>query len=149
MRSVRIEHSIAIVEPYWTTKNETINRVRKLIELVRDWASERQFRTGDNPARWQGNLDKLLAVPSMVAPVVGNRALPAGDLLFEFIQRLSEVPGTSARCLEFVVLVTCRSGEARLATWAEIDLATKTWRIPGERTKSGKAHSVPLSAETV
>jgi integrase len=36
-----------------------------------------------------------------------------------------------------------------LATWAEIDLATKTWSIPGERMKSGRAHSVPLSAEAV
>ena len=148
VRSVRIEHIIAIVEPHWTTKNETINRVRNRIELVLDWASVRKFRTGDNCARWKGNLDKLLAAPSKVAPVVGHRALPANEL-FEFIQRLREVPGTSARCLEFVVLVACRSGEARLATWAEIDLATKTWSIPGERMKSGRAHSVPLSAEAV
>ena len=148
VRSVRIEHVINIVEPYWTTKNETINRVRNRIELVLDWASVRKFRTGDNPARWKGNLDKLLAAPSKVAPVVGHRALPAGKL-FEFIQRLGEVPGTGARCLEFVVLVACRSGEARLATWAEIDLATKTWSIPGERMKSGRGHSVPLSAEAV
>lgn len=148
VRSVRIEHIINIVEPYWTTKNETINRVRNRIELVLDWASVRKFRTGDNPARWKGNLDKLLAAPSKVAPVVGHRALPAGEL-FEFIQRLRDVPGTSARCLEFVVLVACRSGEARLATWAEIDLATKTWSIPGERMKSGRAHSVPLSDEAV
>ena len=148
VRSVRIEHVINIVEPYWTTKNETINRVRNRIELVLDWASVRKFRTGDNPARWKGNLDKLLAAPSKVAPVVGHRALPANEL-FEFIQRLREVPGTGARCLEFVVLVACRSGEARLATWAEIDLATKTWSIPGERMKSGRGHSVPLSAEAV
>ncbi len=146
--SVRIEHIINIIEPYWTTKNETINRVRNRIELVLDWASVRKFRTGDNPARWKGNLDKLLAKPSKVAPVTGHRALPAAEL-YGFMQRLREVTGTSARCLEFVVLLACRSGEARLATWAEFDLAAKTWNIPGERMKSGRAHNVPLSAEAV
>lgn len=148
VRSVRIDHIINIVEPHWTTKNETINRVRNRIELVLDWASVRKLRSGDNPARWKGNLDKLLADRSIVAPVVGHKSLPAGDL-YGFMQQLRAVGGTSARCLEFVVLTACRSGEARLAVWPEIDLETKTWAIPGERMKSGRPHSVPLSAEAV
>ena len=148
VRNVRIEHIINIVEPYWTTKNETINRVRNRIELVLDWASVRKFRMGDNPARWKGNLDKLLAAPSKIAPVTGHRAVPAGELL-EFMQQLRQVSGTAARCLDFVVLTACRSGEARLAAWAEIDLPTTTWSIPGVRMKSGRAHSVPLSPEAV
>lgn len=148
VRDVRIEHVINIVEPHWTTKNETINRVRNRIELVLDWASVRKLRSGDNPARWKGNLDKLLADRSIVAPIVGHKALPA-DELYGFMQRLREVSGMSARCLEFVVLTACRSGEARLAIWPEFDLATKTWAIPGERMKSGRPHSVPLSDEAV
>ena len=65
------------------------------------------------------------------------------------MQRLRDVDGMAARCLEFVVLTACRSGEARLATWTEIDIRTKTWSIPGSRMKSGRAHSVPLSNEVV
>jgi len=38
-----------------------------------------------------------------------------------------------------------RSGEARLATWDEIDLDSATWTIPGHRTKTGEPHRVPLS----
>ena len=141
-------HVINIVEPHWTTKNETINRVRNRIELVLDWATVRKLRTGDNPARWKGNLDKLLADRAIVAPVVGHRALPASEL-YGFMQWLRQVDGTAARCLEFVVLTASRSGEARLATWAEIDLKNKTWSIPGERMKSGRPHNVPLSDEAV
>jgi integrase len=148
VRNVRIEHVINIVEPHWATKNETINRVRNRIELVLDWATVRKFRTGDNPARWKGHLDKVLANRSIVAPVTGHKALPASKL-YEFMQRLRHVDGIAARCLEFVILTACRSGEARLAKWAEIDLKAKTWSIPGPRMKSGRPHSVPLSDEVV
>ncbi len=148
VRHVNITHITSIIEPHWATKNETINRVRNRIELVLDWATVRKYRSGDNPARWKGNLDKLLADRKIVGAVTGHRALPAGDL-YAFMQALKDVPGTSARCLEFVVLTACRSGEARLATWAEIDTKTKTWAIPGMRMKSGRPHSVPLSEEVV
>ena len=48
-------------------------------------------------------------------------------------------------CLRFVVLTACRSGEARAATWDEINLEAREWRIPGERMKTGTVHRVPLS----
>lgn len=148
VRHVNIGHVSAIVEPHWATKNETINRVRNRIELVLDWASVRKLRTGDNPARWKGNLDKLLAKPSDVAPVIGHRALAAADV-FGFLEKLRMIVGTGPRCLEFVVLTACRSGEARLATWSEFDMATRTWNIPGERMKSGRPHRVPLTDEVI
>lgn len=148
VRNVRIEHIVNIVEPYWATKNETINRVRNRMELVLDWAAVRKFRSGDNPARWKGNLDKLLANRAVVAPVVGHRALPA-DQLCGFMEWLRASPGVAARCLEFVVLTACRSGEARLATWSEIDINSRMWSIPGDRMKSGRPHNVPLSADAI
>lgn len=117
-------------------------------ELVLDWATARKYRTGDNPARWKGNLDKLLADRSKVAPVTGHRALAAADL-YGFVEILRGIEGLGARCLEFVILTACRSGEARLATWEEIDTDGKTWNIPGERMKSGRPHRVPLSDEAM
>ncbi len=148
VRNVNIGHVTAIIEPHWATKNETINRVRNRIELVLDWATVRKLRTGDNPARWKGNLDKLLAERKIVGAVTGHRALPANEL-HAFMQALKAIPGTSARCLEFVVLTACRSGEARLATWAEIDIKSKTWAIPASRMKANRPHNVPLSDDAV
>ena len=52
----------------------------------------------------------------------------------------------SARlCLRFVVLTAARSGEARGATWDEIELDAAEWRILGGRMKAGAEHRVPLS----
>jgi integrase len=148
VRNINIGHVIAIIEPHWATKNETINRVRNRIELVLDWATVRKYRSGDNPARWKGNLDKLLPERSKVAPVVGHRAVDSGNV-FEFLEKLREVSGIGARCLEFVVLTACRSGEARLATWSEIDFGAKAWDIPGARMKSGRPHRVPLAEQVI
>ena len=49
-----------VVEPIWTTKTETAGRVRGRIELVLDWATALELRSGDNPARWRGHLKNLL-----------------------------------------------------------------------------------------
>ncbi|UUZ49502.1 integrase arm-type DNA-binding domain-containing protein [Massilia sp. B-10] len=145
---IRIDHVIAVIQPHWLTKNETMNRVHNRIELVLDWAAVMKYRDGDNPARWKGNLDKLLPKRSSVAPVESHAAVAESNL-FDFMARLRQVEGISARCLEFVVLTVARSGEARLATWGEIDWSTCTWNIPGGRMKSGRDHRVPLSAPAI
>ena len=51
----------------------------------------------------------------------------------------------SKLAIQFVILTAARSGEARSARWSEIDLEARTWTMPGDRTKSGKEHRVPLS----
>ena len=53
---------------------------------------------------------------------------------------------TVKACLRFVSLTAVRSGEARGATWDEIDLQdAREWRIPANRTKTGREFRVPLS----
>ncbi len=59
---------LKVLEPIWTEKSETATRVRGRIEAVLDWAKAREFRDGDNPARWKGHLDKLLPARSKVLP---------------------------------------------------------------------------------
>ena len=146
--AIKFEHVLEVIEPHWATKNETINRVRNRIELVLDWATVRRYRSGDNPARWKGNLDKQLAERSVVAPVVSHRAL-AADAMHGFMAQLRTMQTTGARCLEFAVLNACRSGEARLATWAEIDFKTRTWTIPAARMKAQREQRVPLSDQVI
>ena len=48
-------------------------------------------------------------------------------------------------CFRFLVLTSVRSGEARGATWDEIDLERREWTVPGARMKAGVSHRVPLS----
>ena len=51
--------------------------------------------------------------------------------------------------LPVLVLTAVRSGEARGATWDEIDLQGQVWRIPSERMKAGVEHRVPLSVQAL
>ncbi len=46
-------------------------RLRNRIELVLDWAAVREYRTGDNPARWRGHLDKMLAARALEFLILG------------------------------------------------------------------------------
>jgi integrase len=148
VRDVKLSHVLQVIEPLWLTTNETAVRLRGRIELVLDWASARGLRTGENPARWRGHLDKLLAKPSKVNKREHHAAL-AIDGMGAFMRRLRAAEGMGARALEFVILTAARSGEVRGATWAEIDLAAKVWTVPGIRMKAGKEHRVPLSAEAL
>jgi len=144
VRDVKLPQVMAVLEPIWTTTNETAVRVRGRIELVLDWARARGLRDGENPARWRGHLDKLLAKPSKVNNREHHSALPVGDV-GAFMTRLRDADGMGARALEFVILTAGRSGEVRGATWAEIDLGAKVWTVPSSRMKAGKEHRVPLS----
>jgi len=144
VRDVGLPHVVDVLTPIWTTKTETATRVRGRIEAVLDWATISGYRTGENPARWRGHLDKLLPKPKKIAKVVHHPAL-AMHQMPSFMTKLRAMGGAGARALEFAVLTAARSGEVRGATWSEIANATEVWTIPGERMKAGKEHRVPLS----
>jgi integrase len=142
--TVELAHIVRVLEPIWTTKTETANRVRGRIEKVLDYATVQGFRKGENPARWAGNLEAIFPKPGKVTKVKHLKALPWKELP-EFLVELKKREGMGARALEFVILTAGRSGEVRGATWEEIDLEDRLWRIPAERMKAGKEHTVPLS----
>lgn len=148
VRDVAVPQVLQALEPIWTEKNETAVRLRGRIELVLDWATARGLREGSNPARWRGHLDKLLPRPSKVNGREHHPALAVGEV-GAFMARLRVAEGMGARALEFTILTAARSGEARGATWAEIDLAAKVWTVPADRMKAGKEHRVPLSDAAV
>lgn len=138
------------IEPIWTEKTETASRVRGRIEAVLDWATAREYRPKDspNPARWKGHLDKLLPAKAKVARVRHMPAMPY-DELPGFMARLRGMDSISARALELTILTAARTGETIGAKWHEIDLDAKIWTVPGDRTKSGREHQVPLSDRAV
>jgi integrase len=136
----------AILLPMWASKTETAQRVRGRIEAVLDYAAVHDLCDGTrNPARWKGMLDKVLPSPRKVATRAHHAAAPYGDVP-RIMAALADKAHVSAQCLRFIILTACRSGEARGATWDEIDLDTATWTIPPARMKATRAHRVPLSA---
>ncbi|ERJ17888.1 phage integrase [Salinisphaera shabanensis T35B1] len=145
---VEMSHVLSVIEPIWRDKTHTANRVRQRMEAVFDWAIARKYRETANPAAWKGNLAEVLPKPTKISTVKHHRALPWQEIP-GFMRRLRKRTGMSARALEFAILTAARSGEVRFATWNEIDLDAALWVVPGQRTKNGKAHRVPLSKEVV
>lgn len=154
---ITVQHILKVLEPIWQTKTETASRLRGRIENVLSWATVAGHRTGDNPARWKGNLSELLPKAAKVAKSDNQPALALGDVP-RWWAELAQRDGMAARALEFLTLTASRSGEVRGMTWDEIDFGpegaatlatTATWTIPASRMKAGRAHRVPLTPEAV
>lgn len=145
---ITTDNVLTILEPLWTTKTETATRVRSRIELILSYAKAKKLREGENPAIWRGNLDAILPKPTKLKKIRHHPALPYSQM-GAFIKKLRSTSGTGARALEFAILTAARSGEARLATWREIDFEAKLWTIPAERMKAGREHWVPLSSQAI
>jgi integrase len=142
--SIEVGAVLRVLEPIWQVKPGIAGRIRQRVEAVLDWATARGHRTGENPARWRGHLENLLARPSKIRTVEHHAALPYAEVA-AFIGELRAQSSTAARALEFIVLTAARSGEVRGATWSEIDLKERVWCIPASRMKGGREHRVPLS----
>jgi hypothetical protein len=148
---VALEHVVSILEPIWLTKTETAKRLRGRIEAVLAWATVSGHRSGDNPARWKGNLDAVLPKPGKIVKVKHFEAVPI-DNVGAFMRGLRQRDGMAARAVEFQILTATWSGAIRFARWQEIDLERKEWAIPGDRLlKRGeiKQFRVPLSDDAM
>ena len=76
-----------------------MSRVRGRIEVVLDWAATRQYRDGENPARWRGHLANLLAKSAKRLRIAHYKALPYPDLPV-FMADLRAIEGILVRSLE-------------------------------------------------
>jgi integrase len=136
---------LKVIKPLWGRVPETASRVRGRIENILGYALVHHYRSGDNPARWQGLLEHALPAVTKGEHFAAMRftEVPA------FMAQLRQQTSVPAKCLEFVVLTAARLGEALGATWGEVDFDNGVWVIPGARMKAGKEHRVPLSAAAI
>lgn len=131
---------MAALSPYWLVKPETSRRVLQRIRNVFDWCKAQRFCVGDNPTQ---GLTKVL--PKHRGSKSHHPALPYAETpgFFASVQATDAAPAVKL-ALEFTILCAARTSETLLATWDEIDLTTKTWRIPASRMKAAAEHRVPL-----
>jgi integrase len=132
------------LSPIWNERTRTAMRVRARIESVLDWATTSRYRQGENPARWRGHLENLLAPPAKIARVVHLSALPY-EGIHDFMLKLQAIDDIPAKALELAILTAARTGEVTGATWDEMDLDKEIWTVPAERMKMVREHRVPLS----
>ena len=131
---------LEILSPIWHVKAETARAVRQRIRSVLEWAIAMDLRN-DNPA------DRVLPVLGPQSDIVTHRqALPHKDVAAAIeTVRTSNSPQPAVKlAFEFLVLTAARSGEVRLATWDEMDVAGRMWTIAATRMKAKREHRVPL-----
>jgi integrase len=134
---------LAVVLPVWTQKPESgqklFNRIRGVMLFAKasgwcqrsiDWE---EIRAGLP----KGKHDRV------------HHASMAPAALSELVKELQAKASPSAACLLFAILTAARSGEARGATWGEIDFERALWTVPAVRMKAKRPHEVPLSPEAL
>jgi integrase len=144
-------HVLTVLKPIWNTKTETATRVRGRIEAVIDYVHAiLAIENRPNPAKWSKEWKSLLPSPQKLKrrKKKHHPALP-WPRMAEFMPLLQQEKGTAARCTEFAILTTARSEEVRAATWDEIDMDRKVWKVPADRMKGQLMHRVPLSPATI
>jgi integrase len=81
-----------------------------------------------------------------VVKSVGKRERVLSDAEIGEIWRVAgDAASPYGTMIRLLVLTGQRRGEVAGMTWGEISADTATWTIPGERTKNGVVHVVPLS----
>lgn len=151
VQDIGLQDVLRVLQPIWDEKTVTAVKVRERLEKVLAYATVHGYRTGDNPARWRGNLDMILPAPSKVSDAQNYPALQLGDVA-RWWQALQTRQGMGAQALAFQAMTATRSGAIRFATWSEIDLAAKVWTIqPGRQsskiTAKESAKRIPLTAD--
>ena len=119
-------------------KGTQANRVLAHVKRLFSWAAKR-YLVQANPAAdvekvWREvSRDRVLSPAEICKIMQGARALdyPFGPYI------------------QLLLLVAQRRDEVAEMRWSEIDLAAKTWTIPGSRTKNRDSHQVQLSEQAI
>ena len=131
------EDVLRVLTPIWSSKPEIGRKVRQRIRATLAWAQAHNY-IENNPAGEAINA----ALPATTALKVHFRALPYPDVGAALDVIEASRASVSARaCLRFVVLTACRSGEARLATWARARPGCPRVAHPGCEDEDGRRAS--------
>ena len=139
------EEVLSILTPIWTTKPEIARKQRNRIRAVLSWCQAHGFIEHNVAGEMIDG-----ALPAMPAVKEHFRALPYTEVPAALETVEASAASLAAKlCFRFLVLTAARNGEARGATWSEIDVEKREWRIPADRMKTGTEHRVPLSGEAL
>ncbi|MDE0422815.1 MAG: integrase arm-type DNA-binding domain-containing protein [Gammaproteobacteria bacterium] len=131
------EEVLRVLVPLGTT--ETGRKVKTIIRQTIGWAVANGYVEGNVVDAVKG------ALPKQAATTNHHRALPHAKVAASLhVIEASAASLAAKSCLRFVVLTAARSGQARGATWEEINVDDRVWTISASRMKAATPHRVPL-----
>jgi integrase len=135
-------------KPFWEAKTETATRVRQRIESVIDMCKALDKFKGENPARFEGHLSKILAKPSKLKKTKHHPSVPFNQIN-QLMKELKASAAISSLALQFKIHTAARTGEVINSQWSEINFQEKLWTVPASRMKAKAEHRVPLNNEAM
>jgi integrase len=148
INDITTNHIADMLSPIWLTTKDLSQRVRMSCNGVFNLAKAKELLVGDNPVDLD-LLKHILPTPTGKKKVLlkTTEHIPGLDFsqLTNFYHSLQSDNAMSTKLILFGLLTAARPGEARSATWEQIDLEKKIWVLQLEDMKEGLMHVVPLS----
>ena len=147
---IGIKEVLSVVEPIWNTKTETASRVLGRLATFLNWANVHGYRSGENPAQWNGKIAMILPSPNRIKEKKHHAAISIDEVQV-LCKQLWEKPIQGNLAVLLGILTATRVQEFLDAKWEEFDFENRIWYMPPERRKDGKGIPlrVPLSNEVL
>jgi integrase len=118
------------------TGHSSANGAMRTLRAIWNFAADKGYVTEANPVRLRKHWFNEPRREGHIRP----------EDLAKFYAAVQNLPNDVARDYLILLLFTgLRRGEAASLTWDDIDFEHRVLRIPGQRTKSGRKHALPLS----
>ncbi len=140
VESIRAADVILALSPIWSSKPRMAAKVRNHIGQVLAFAKSHGWRSEAMP-----DARELKAGLSRQTRGGNFKAMAYGEVPTFVADQLAKTQTHSRQALIFTILTAARSGEVRGATWAQIDLESRTWTRPAALMKMKEPHVVTLS----
>jgi len=135
------------------TRADVADAIEPMMKRGTHAAARHAFAAVRKFFNWQVEQGRLAMSPcaGMKPPAkASQRDRVLSDDELKAIWQAAEAQGFPfGRITQLLMLTAQRRTEVSSMMWVELDLAANTWTIPGERTKNGKPHVVPLTAAAV
>ena len=141
------KHLIDVLTPLRRKRPSVASRLRGRFGNIMHWAIQHGYRS-DNPVNELSHVFKTVPCP----PVQHAEAVSpnqVGGLFLDIVHGFRRRNPMMQLWFEFVLYTACRGGEARRATWTEIDDEKKLWVVAPDHLKKRGKHSIPLSEAAV
>jgi integrase len=131
-------------------------QIRDLLDSIVDRGSpitaNRTFATLRQLFNWAIDRDLITASPmprSAPAPEQARDRVLSDTEIRAVWRAFEQIDWPFGPIGKLLVLTGARRDEIAAGTWSEINLETKTWTLPGSRTKNSEPHEIPLSDSAI
>jgi integrase len=135
------------------TKRDVLDLVDSMVARGAPVAANRTLSALKTAFGWSAKRDIIAASPcdhiDAPSPETPQERQLSGQELVAIWRGANCIGYPYGRMIQVLMLVGQRLDEVLAAVRSEFDFARRIWIIPGERTKNGREHRVPLSDEVV